>query len=154
VFKLATDWDTGFSEFVHRPDSKLLKTRFGNCICFRPQVREDTYSVGSLRKSYPQSLGPVGRKQIQFPKRCVFSNFESGRWTKSENPVSLCVIHHRQNPIVSTSHRLPNKLEIRGNNITPTFKNHAITQIHPCRRKDCANKSFGRVDGTHMKNRI
>jgi hypothetical protein len=24
-------------------------------------------------------------------------------WTKSENPVSLCVIHHRQNPIVSTS---------------------------------------------------
>jgi hypothetical protein len=27
------------------------KTRFGNWICFRPQVREDTYSVGSLRKS-------------------------------------------------------------------------------------------------------
>jgi hypothetical protein len=26
----------------------------------------------------------------------------SGRWTKSENPISLCVIHHRQNPIVST----------------------------------------------------
>jgi hypothetical protein len=25
--------------------------RFGNWICFRPQVREDTYSVGSLRKS-------------------------------------------------------------------------------------------------------
>jgi hypothetical protein len=24
---------------------------FGNRICFRPQVREDTYSVGSLRKS-------------------------------------------------------------------------------------------------------
>jgi hypothetical protein len=23
--------------------------RFGNWICFRPQVREDTYSVGSLR---------------------------------------------------------------------------------------------------------
>jgi hypothetical protein len=33
-----------------------------------------------------------GRKQIQFPKRCVFlSYFESGRWTKSENPVSLCI---------------------------------------------------------------
>jgi hypothetical protein len=28
------------------------KQRFGNWICFRPQVRgEDTYSVGSLRKS-------------------------------------------------------------------------------------------------------
>jgi hypothetical protein len=26
---------------------------------------------------------------------------KSGRWTKSENPISLCVIHHRQNPIVS-----------------------------------------------------
>jgi hypothetical protein len=25
--------------------------RFGNWICFPPQVREDTYSVGSLRKS-------------------------------------------------------------------------------------------------------
>jgi hypothetical protein len=25
--------------------------RFGNWICFSPQVREDTYSVGSLRKS-------------------------------------------------------------------------------------------------------
>jgi hypothetical protein len=49
--------DTGFSDFVYRPDSKLLKTqRFGNCICFRPQVREDTYCVGSLRKSYPQSI--------------------------------------------------------------------------------------------------
>jgi hypothetical protein len=25
--------------------------RFGNWICFRPQVREDTFSVGPLRKS-------------------------------------------------------------------------------------------------------
>jgi hypothetical protein len=28
---------------------------------------------------------------------------ESGRWTKSENPVILCVIQHRQNPIESTN---------------------------------------------------
>jgi hypothetical protein len=35
--------DTGISDFVHRPDSKLLKKqRFGNWISFRPQVREDT----------------------------------------------------------------------------------------------------------------
>jgi hypothetical protein len=100
--------DTGFSDFVHRPDSKLLKTQcFGNWICFRPQVREDTYSVGSLRKSYPQSLVqsrclPSPKDgNIQFPKRCVFSNYHSGRWTKSKNPVSLCVIHHHQKPIVS-----------------------------------------------------
>jgi hypothetical protein len=34
---------------------------------------------------------------------CFSSNYlESGRWTKSENPVILCVIHHRQNPIKST----------------------------------------------------
>jgi hypothetical protein len=34
-----------------------------------------------------------GRKQIQFPKRRVFSSnyLESERWTKSENPVFLCV---------------------------------------------------------------
>jgi hypothetical protein len=31
------------------------------------------------------------------------SNYlESGRWTKSENLLILCVIHHRQNPIEST----------------------------------------------------
>jgi hypothetical protein len=53
-----TDRITGFSDFVHRPDSKLIRRRkkektrrFGNWICFRPQVRGDTYSVGSLRKS-------------------------------------------------------------------------------------------------------
>jgi hypothetical protein len=35
---------------------------------------------------------------------CFFSSnyLETGRWTKSENPVILCVIHHRQNPIKST----------------------------------------------------
>jgi hypothetical protein len=40
---------TGFSDFVHRPDSNKLKEkkkrktrRFGNWICFRPQVRGDT----------------------------------------------------------------------------------------------------------------
>jgi hypothetical protein len=34
---------------------------------------------------------------------CFSCNYlESGRWTKSGNPVILCVIHHRQNPIEST----------------------------------------------------
>jgi hypothetical protein len=31
-----------------------------------------------------------------------FNYLESGQWTKSENPVILCVIHHRQNPIEFT----------------------------------------------------
>jgi hypothetical protein len=30
------------------------------------------------------------------------NSLESGRWTKSENPLILCVIHHRQNPVEST----------------------------------------------------
>jgi hypothetical protein len=33
---------------------------------------------------------------------CFSSNYlESGRWAKSENPVILCAIDHRQNPIES-----------------------------------------------------
>jgi hypothetical protein len=35
------------------------------------------------------------------------NSLESGRWTKSENPLILCVIHHRQNPIESTSKHFP-----------------------------------------------
>jgi hypothetical protein len=30
------------------------------------------------------------------------NSLESGRWTKSQNPLILFVIHHRQNPIEST----------------------------------------------------
>jgi hypothetical protein len=47
----------GVLDFIHRPDftsykkKEESKRRFGNWICFRPQVRGDTYSVGSLRKS-------------------------------------------------------------------------------------------------------
>jgi hypothetical protein len=31
------------------------------------------------------------------------NSLESGRWTKSENPLILCVIHDRQNRIEPTS---------------------------------------------------
>jgi hypothetical protein len=58
----------GFSDSIHRPGikSKLRKARrFGNWICFRPQVREK-----------PILLGPLERDShnhwIQFPKRRVF----------------------------------------------------------------------------------
>jgi hypothetical protein len=43
---------TGVSDFIHRPDFNNYKKkeqtrRFGDWICFRPQERGDTYSVGS-----------------------------------------------------------------------------------------------------------
>jgi hypothetical protein len=46
----------GVLDFIHHPDFNSYKKkeqtrRFGSWICFRPQVRRDTYSVGSLRKS-------------------------------------------------------------------------------------------------------
>jgi hypothetical protein len=44
---------------------------------------------------------PEDGSRSSFQNVCVFSYFESGRWTKSKNPVSLCVIHHRQNPTAS-----------------------------------------------------
>jgi hypothetical protein len=51
------------------------------------------------------SLLTWGWKQIQFSETLCFSSnyLESGRWTKSETPLILCVTHHRQNPIESTS---------------------------------------------------
>jgi hypothetical protein len=51
----------GFVDFIHRPNSKVLKIikklksqRFGSWLCFRLQVNvgeKDTYSVGPLRLS-------------------------------------------------------------------------------------------------------
>jgi hypothetical protein len=47
----------GVLDFIHHPDFNSYKKkeeqtrRFGNWIYFRPQVRGDTYPVGSLRKS-------------------------------------------------------------------------------------------------------
>jgi hypothetical protein len=78
--------DTGFSDFVHRPYSRLLKTqRFGNWLCFRRQVREDTYSVGSLRKSYPQSHSSF--RNVVF---LVISNPDDGQSPKTQY---LCVLY-------------------------------------------------------------
>jgi hypothetical protein len=62
--------------------NKLRKTRrrFGNWICFRPQVRERPILLGPSITGLALSKGPNrigfsltwGRKQIQFPKRRVF----------------------------------------------------------------------------------
>jgi hypothetical protein len=63
---------------------------------------EGTCSVGALRKIEINSPFTWGRKQIQFPKRCVSTLLYTQRWRNSKNPVTLCAIHHHQNPIIST----------------------------------------------------
>jgi hypothetical protein len=73
---------TGFRTLPIVRNSRKQKTqRFGNGICFRPQVSggKDTYFVGSLRKS------------------TVLSSFwNTGRWTKSKNPVILsCKMYNK-----------------------------------------------------------
>jgi hypothetical protein len=59
---------------------------------------------GSFRKSQPQS-SPLtrGRKQIQFPKRCVFSVFFKHRTMDKapQNPIIPNVIRRHQNPLKS-----------------------------------------------------
>jgi hypothetical protein len=66
--------------------NKLRETRrFGNWICFRHQVQEKTYSVGSLERASPN----------HWSENSIFL-IESG------NSIFLKVIHHRQNPIVTT----------------------------------------------------
>jgi hypothetical protein len=37
-----------------------------------------------------------------------------GRWIESENPISLKVIHHRQNPIVTRSTKVSKKQVLKG----------------------------------------
>jgi hypothetical protein len=54
-FKLQYIGISGFLDFIHRPVFEGTR-RFGNWICFRPQVKggvgeEDTYSIGPLRKN-------------------------------------------------------------------------------------------------------
>jgi hypothetical protein len=58
LFHIKLFWDAlSPLDFIHHPDFNSYKKkeeqtrRFGNWICFRPQVRGDTYSVGSLSKS-------------------------------------------------------------------------------------------------------
>jgi hypothetical protein len=115
---LAEDGSNGFSDFVHRPDSKELEDKN---ITFR---KLDVFP--SSDEGAPTLLGPLERanlnqwtqqsRRLPSPEdenRSRFRNvvflssnsLESGRWTKSENPLILCVIHHRPNPIESTGRR-------------------------------------------------
>jgi hypothetical protein len=48
-----------------------------------------------------------GRKQIHFPKRCVFFYLEFRTMDKVQKPSYSSVIHHRQNPTDLTKQRCP-----------------------------------------------
>jgi hypothetical protein len=73
-----------FSDFIHRPGIKK-QTKGPQQNRFFLHLRTETDSVS---------------KTSCFSLVCFLI---SGRWIKSENPISLKVIRHRQNPIVTTS---------------------------------------------------
>jgi hypothetical protein len=67
-------------------------------------------SVQWLRSAVSKGLNRVGdsathlKKETPISRNVVFSRFlNTRRWTKSETPVALSVIHHRQNPLESIS---------------------------------------------------
>jgi hypothetical protein len=72
----------GVSDFVHRPDSKELEDK--NTTFLKLDLRTETDPVSETSCSLTSN------------------SLESGRWTKSENPLILCAIHHHKNPIEST----------------------------------------------------
>jgi hypothetical protein len=105
----------------------------------------DTYSVGSIRKSYPLPLpSPEEGSRSSFWNvfSSVFQN--TGRWTKSRNQVILSVIPQRQNPLESTCYSLFNMcymMEVLGclcmcvcerslHEQVPTFCNSLHVAIH------------------------
>jgi hypothetical protein len=79
VYNSLDYWVFGLS-----PSPGILKTqirqRFGNWICFRPQVRGGV----ELHVYYPSALR---RKQIQFPKLCCFIEYQT--MDKVQNPAIL-----------------------------------------------------------------
>jgi hypothetical protein len=73
------------------PSSGILENR-------KDDVSE-TGSVSLLRwrgEKTPSQLGPLEKANLNHW-------LSSGRWTKSKNPVILCVIHHRQNTLESAN---------------------------------------------------
>jgi hypothetical protein len=73
------------------------------------ELQVNVYKFQSLRLALSKAPNRVGvsphlRMETDpvSETSCFSSNFlESVRWTKSENPVILCVIHNRQNPVES-----------------------------------------------------
>jgi hypothetical protein len=98
----------GFSDFIHHADSKELEdknTTFQKLDLF-PSLGEGRYLLCSVpQKDLTSIPSPEDGNRSSF-RNVVFlssNSLESGRWTKSENPLILCVIHHCQNRIESTS---------------------------------------------------
>jgi hypothetical protein len=89
---------------------KLALSKGPNRVGVSLHLRTETDPVEWLRLALSKGPNRVGvslhlRTETDpvSERSCFSSNyFESGRWTKSENPVIMCVIHHRQNPIEST----------------------------------------------------
>jgi hypothetical protein len=69
-------------------------------------MREGATQLGPLERANLNERSRLarlrGQKQIQFLKRRVFYFLEYRATEKSQNPLILCVIHHRQNPLEST----------------------------------------------------
>jgi hypothetical protein len=69
------EWIAGFLDFVHRPVLYKLENTFRKLDFFRPQVRrgKTTILLGPLeRANNINHWTSWRRKQIHFPKRCVF----------------------------------------------------------------------------------
>jgi hypothetical protein len=52
----------------------------------------------------PKVPSPEDGNRSSFQNVVFLSYLESGQWTKSKNPVSLSVIHNRQNRIYERGH--------------------------------------------------
>jgi hypothetical protein len=78
-----------FLDFFHRPIFQKTQ-RFGNWICFRPQVK-----VG---EKTPTQLGLLERANL--------NHWNTGRWKKSRKILWILYVHHCQNPFKSTRYMI------------------------------------------------
>jgi hypothetical protein len=92
VHRFNTFRDIGFSDFIHRPSIKK-QTKENHDV-------SETGSVSVLR-FFPS---PEDGNRSSFRNVVVFLSlfFNTRTMDKSENPISLKVIHHCQNPILTT----------------------------------------------------
>jgi hypothetical protein len=73
--------------FRNRHTAVVLRLKYCNVIAF-----------SSFTLKYVSEL--LGFRTLSIVRILIITR-KSGRWIKSETPVILCVIHHRQNPIES-----------------------------------------------------
>jgi hypothetical protein len=59
-------------------------------------LSEEPYILG-VSSSHPRTEADQVSEKL-----CSLVFYNTGRWTKSKNPVILSVMHHRQNPLEST----------------------------------------------------